>query len=65
MGRATDPGENHDPGKGQFYFQLDPDAPIRERPRSGQPDDQAANDKDRRRCRGTQDEQAFALADGL
>jgi hypothetical protein len=32
MGRATDPGENHDPGKGQFYFQLDPDAPIREQP---------------------------------
>jgi hypothetical protein len=23
MGRATDPGENHDPGKGQFYTQLD------------------------------------------
>ena len=34
MGRATDPGENHDPGKGQFYFQLDPDAPIREQPRA-------------------------------
>ena len=33
MGRATDPGENHDPGKGQFYTQLDPGAPIRERPR--------------------------------
>jgi hypothetical protein len=34
MGRATDPGENHDPGKGQFYAQLDPGAPIRERPRA-------------------------------
>jgi hypothetical protein len=34
MGRATDPGENHDPGKGQFYTQLDPGAPIRERPRA-------------------------------
>jgi len=33
MGRATDPGENHDPGKGQFYTQLDAGAPIRERPR--------------------------------
>ena len=30
MGRATDPGENHDPGKGQFYTQLDPGAPIRD-----------------------------------
>ena len=36
MGRATDPGENHDPGKGQFYFQLDPDAPIREQPRTAE-----------------------------
>jgi hypothetical protein len=34
MGRATDPGENHDPGKGQFYTQLDAGAPIRERPRA-------------------------------
>ena len=32
MGRATDPGENHDPGNDDQHFAegLDPGAPIRE-----------------------------------